>query len=779
MLHVVLEYRLGLLLFALSAVGGMVWVHLWLRGRHGAHGVRPAAWVALALLIFGAAVASENNGNRARNRLRDTLRGFATTYAQELERMGHAGLPSDVAPDDPAYLSMIEAQKRWLRVNPLVSDIYTFRRTPDGKVAFLVDSETDYDRNGRYEGEREGRTTVGEVYDEADENMDSALAGTTMFDGIPFTDRWGTWVSAYVPLRDGQGRVEGALGVDYDAANWSIVILTQRAIVVVAAAVLVVILLASTATVTALRAEVDRRTSVERALVASEERARLIIDSALDAVVTIDADGNITGWNARAEAIFGWPAREAVGRRLADTILPERYRAEHRRRLADYGTAGGLNTRVEIHGVRRGGEAFPIELSMTSLPKSAGGDAFGAFIRDITDRQAAERALRQSEERFRVAARCASDSIYEWDMDSGRLDWFGGGDADPGKNMATIEEWAAAIHPDDRERVTVSLERHVMGDGAFREDYRIVLPDGTVRHLSDRGALLRDADGRARTMIGVMSDVTREKQRQALEGEKAALKRAVSSMEQVLGVVAHELRTPLAGVRAMSEFLLDSTARDTAEFGHYLRGMNQEVVRMAETVNNLLEAARINSGRAKWNWSTFGVADVCREAIDRVRPLVDPAAVTLSCDAAPEVMEMAGDPDAVARLVLNLLSNAVKHTPAGTVSVSARQAEAGGRRWVELRVTDTGEGIPKDILDRLGEAFALNAGIVGAKHVKGTGLGLAICGGIAAAHGGGIRFESRVGHGTTATVQLRADLPGPAGAARSSTSYSTAAADAA
>jgi PAS domain S-box-containing protein len=773
MLHAILEYRVDLLLFAALAVGGMVGVHLWLRRGRGAPGVRPAAWVALAALLLGGALVAEHNGDRARRRLRDTLQGFAPTYAEVLQRMGHARLSWDVGADDPAYLAMIQAQKRWLAVNPLVADIYTYRHTPDGKVAFLVDSETDYNRDGRYEGEREGRTPVGEVYEEADETMAAALAGTPAFDGIPFTDRWGTWVSAYVPLFDDAGRIEGALGVDYDAASWSMLILSQRGVVLGAAALLVVILLASTATNTALRAEVDRRTTAERALAASEERSRLIIDSALDAVVTVDGEGRITGWNARAEAIFGWPAAEALGRSLAQLILPERHRADHRRRLAEFAAAGaGFNSRVELHGVRRGGEEFPIELSVTRLQHASRVDTFAGFIRDITERQAAERALRRSEERFRVAAQCASDSIYEWDLNSGHLEWFGDGAQQAATNLSTIDAWEKSIHPDDRGRVQAALRRHVDDNQPFREEYRVVAADGTVRHWVDRGALLRDGDGRARMMVGAMTEVTREKRAQALEAEKAALKRAVSSMEQVLGVVAHELRTPLAGVRAISEFLLDAAERDGDEFNRYLRGMNHEVVRMAETVNNLLEAARINSGRARWNWSAFDVAGACRDAIDRARPLVDAAAVALSCDVTPQVLEMAGDADAVSRLVLNLLSNAVKHTRAGAIAVVARQSDAGDGRWVELVVSDTGDGIPPDILDRLGEAFALNAGIVGAKHVKGTGLGLAICGGIAAAHGGRIHFESAVGRGTRVTVRLRADLPGPAGG-NSSTTYAT------
>ena len=763
MVHLLVEYRLDSLLFAALAAGGMVAVDLWLRRVRRAAGVRPAAWVALGSLLLGAAVVAEHNGARARDRHRTTLESFASTYAHALERMGHARLSWDLAPDDPAYLAMIDIQTRWLRGNPLVSDIYTFRRKADGTVAFLVDSETDYDHNGRYEGEREGRTPVGEVYPEADENMAVALDGTAAFDGQPFTDRWGTWVSAYVPLYDEGGCVEGALGVDYDATSWSAMILSQRGVVLGAAAVLVVILLASTASGTALRAEVERRRGVERALVASEERARLIVENALDAVVTLDAAGRITGWNPKAEAIFGWPAAEAVGRPLAETILPEHAREEHYRRLAEYAVAGDAvprNTRVETVAVRRGGGEFAVELSITRLPVSGGAGAFGAFIRDISERQAAEQALRQSEERFRVAAQCAGDSIYEWHLDGGRLDWFGDSERHVGKLLPTIDAWEKAIHPEDRPRVMESLERHVKTGTPFREQYRIVDADGAVRHVTDRGAVLPDAVGRARLMVGAMSDVTQQQQAQALEAEKAALKKAVASMEQVLGVVAHELRTPLAGVRAMSEFLLDGTARETGEFDHFLRGMNQEVVRMAETVNNLLEAARINSGRANWNWSTFDVAEVCREAVERVRPLVDGGAVTLSCEASAGLPEMSGDAEAVARLVLNLLGNAAKHTKAGRIAVSARGFEERGRRWVEVAVEDTGEGIAPEILGRLGEAFALNAGIVGEKYVKGTGLGLAICAGIAAAHGGRMRFESRVGDGTRATVRLRADLPG-------------------
>lgn len=87
------------------------------------------------------------------------MSAFATTYAGETEKLQHASVANDVSPDDPKYLKLVDAQWRWLQANSLVSDIYTLRRTSDGEMMILVDSQTDYDRNGRIEDDREKRTS--------------------------------------------------------------------------------------------------------------------------------------------------------------------------------------------------------------------------------------------------------------------------------------------------------------------------------------------------------------------------------------------------------------------------------------------------------------------------------------------------------------------------------------------------------------------------------------------------------------------------------------------
>jgi PAS domain S-box-containing protein len=396
-------------------------------------------------------------------------------------------------------------------------------------------------------------------------------------------------------------------------------------------------------------------------------------------------------------------------------------------------------------------------------------DAFAEATQSHQDLAEANAAMRRSEERFRTAATCARDVIYEWHTDTGELEWFGDVDSQVGRTDAplprTPEAWEAVIHPDDRPRVVAALDKHVRSGEPFNVQYRVCLPDGSVRHWRDRGRIITGEGGARRRMIGVVSDVTDHQRAAALERERQGLREAVSGMEAVLGVVGHELRTPLAGVRAMSEFLLAEGAPESPEWRPMLAGVHEEIVRMAETLNDLLEAARLNRGLAHWRWERFALAAVCEDALGSVRPLVDPERVRLSVTVDPPDAQMSGDADAIRRLVLNFVSNSRKHTTDGEIAVTADFATDEGNdqgQWVRISVRDTGSGIPPQILDRLGEAFALNAGLVGDKHVGGAGLGLAICKGIATAHGGGLEVMSAVGKGTTITARLRADLPSPA-----------------
>jgi PAS domain S-box-containing protein len=267
------------------------------------------------------------------------------------------------------------------------------------------------------------------------------------------------------------------------------------------------------------------------------------------------------------------------------------------------------------------------------------------------------------------------------------------------------------------------------------------------------------------TGIGVVVlEITERKRAEAAahDRELAAHREAVRAMEGVLGVVGHELRTPLAGMRAISEFLLTDVAPPNSETEELLKHLNTETVRMADTINDLLEATRLNSGHAQWKWAAVDLKTVCREAVETIRPLVDAERIQFAVNVSPPDATMQGDADAIRRLVINLLSNARKHTTRGHIAINVSLPHDNGDAMAHIEVSDTGKGIPRKILGRLGEAFALNAGVVGSNSLEGTGLGLAICKGIAAAHGGLLAVASTLGAGTRITARLRADLPHPA-----------------
>lgn len=259
----VLAFQLDLALFALLAMLAMGAAHRWVRKATRVAGFRWHAWAMLAGVVILGCVSAFASGRRDAGRLRKMVAGFAPTYAQELARQGLGQVSVDTPSTDPVYLQLIDTEKRWQGANPYIADIYTFGRNHQGQPVLLVDSETDYDHNGLYEGEREQRTPIGEAYHENADLLAQAFAGRSVFTENPTSDHWGTWVSTYAPIRDERGAVLGVLGVDFPADDWIRSILWARLTVLVFAGLVATVLVGSLAITTALRAEIVRRRQME------------------------------------------------------------------------------------------------------------------------------------------------------------------------------------------------------------------------------------------------------------------------------------------------------------------------------------------------------------------------------------------------------------------------------------------------------------------------------------------------------------------------------------
>ena len=217
--------------FVVSASSLLAAVGLWLtrRGHVRGRDLVPAI-VLLAILQPAAWFYVEGAGRDARERIFAALIAFAPTYAQEMAVLGHASITPDTASDNPAYLRMIEAEKRWLAANPVAADIYTFRPLPDGRIVYLVDAETDYDHNGLFEGDRESRTEIGEELEtELRGPIDEAMRGVSLVDDDIEADRWGVWISAYAPILGPDGKPEALLGIDYHAEDYVAAVAAARA----------------------------------------------------------------------------------------------------------------------------------------------------------------------------------------------------------------------------------------------------------------------------------------------------------------------------------------------------------------------------------------------------------------------------------------------------------------------------------------------------------------------------------------------------------------------
>lgn len=517
-----------------------------------------------------------------------------------------------------------------------------------------------------------------------------------------------------------------------------------------------------------IRAELDRFLADERVVEASNHY-RAVLSNVPAAVYrcAIDDYWTMVFLSAEAEEITGYPSSDFLGNRrrsFVDLIDPE----DNRRNAETVAAALEKHEPYEIeyrllHA--DGSTRWVHEKGQGCYDEHGRPQFLDGVIIDITRQHLAEEALRASEERLALALRAASSIVWDWSIPDGRV-WYGpslgkalgyGAEEEP----ATHEAFLRLLHSDDLDAVRRALDEHLTQGRPFFLEFRLRSESGEYRWFRTRGAVVRESGGKPLRMSGTLQDINDRKRAEEIERERNSLRDAVDAMRKVLGVVGHELRTPLAALRATTELLMEC-GPEAAASGEMIAAINHEVISMSEMVNNMLEAARLQSGMAEWRWTRFSLRQTCDAALAVVRPLVrdKPVQLNLHMDAADLIMR--GDADGIRRLLINLVTNAVKHTLSGSVTVTASEFLDTGRRTILLEVEDTGRGIAPELLPRLGQAFALNAGAIGSDYVKGAGLGLAICKGIAAAHGGQMTLRSRPGLGTTILVRLAADLEGPA-----------------
>lgn len=390
------------------------------------------------------------------------------------------------------------------------------------------------------------------------------------------------------------------------------------------------------------------------------------------------------------------------------------------------------------------GREEPDESLLTTLAAVVSG--IGQFLK----RTRAEAALRESEERLRLALEAGKMGSWEWNLLSGRFEGSAGLERVHGResgrfagSAGTIEEYQRDLHPGDRERVLRALAAAIESRGELHMEYRILRQDGEVRWLETRGELMVDAFGRPMRMLGVCADVTSRKQ------IEEALRQAVAAREQVLAVVSHDLRNLLSPIQAGAA-LMEATAPLGADARRQIERIQRSAEQMERLIQDLLDVSRAEAGHLSLQLERLEVGPLLEEVVEAHRALAEQRGLRLEAKVPPDLPAVAGDRGRVLQVFGNLVGNAVKFTPAGgSVLLAAEAPEAANAPAGEVRfsVTDTGPGIPEADLERLFEAFWQSP-----SHARagkgGTGLGLSITKRLVEGHGGRLWVESAPGRGS-------------------------------
>jgi PAS domain S-box-containing protein len=504
-------------------------------------------------------------------------------------------------------------------------------------------------------------------------------------------------------------------------------------------------------------AEMIEAKRAETARTESDLHVRQVIKGLNEyAIFMLDPAGRVVIWNEGAERIAGIEAREIVGRHFSSLFEPHEVELEKPGEAMRVAVAEG---RFEDRAarIRKDGSQYWSHMILTPLNDGAGDlQGFAGVIEDITERKRAEDELRRSEASLAEAQKLSRTGSWDWNVATGETYWsvetfrmFG---VDPRDVKPSHQLFLQFVHPDDRAYVEQTFDNASREKSQFKADFRILLSDGSTKHVRSLGHPVSEGSGLAE-FAGAFIDVSEQKlAEEAFRNAQAEVAQVARlTIDEYATSLTHEIRQSLDAIASNADFCF-RLAEATRALPYEAREPLLSIIKDAGNANEVLARARQNASRSSRDKALLEVGDLILDILALASRDLKRNRITVQTELAEDLPSVSGDRIELQQALLNLVVNAIESMSEESderrvLTIRTARDLLEDKEAVRIDVEDRGVGFAPEEKDRLFEAFY-------STKPNSMGMGLRISRSIVEAHGGRLSASLNAGPGATFTCVL-------------------------